>query len=156
MKINIPGYKVINIENLIMDLNGTVAVDGRLRSAVVEKINKLNREGFKTYIVTAGTHGRIHELKEELDSEIVLIKEGDEAAQKRDFIERIGKEVTAAIGNGANDCLMLKEAVLSIMVIEEEGAYSKNLLEADIVVGSSESALDLFLSPKRLIATLRR
>jgi len=156
MKIDIPGHKAIDIENLVLDLNGTMAVDGRLRADVVEKIGELNRRGVRIYMVTAGTHGGVDELEDNMGMKVLLIKRGNEAEQKRDLIEKIGNGVTAAIGNGANDYLMLERAALSIAVLEEEGVYSKNLLVADMVVRSSESALDLFLNPKRIIATLRK
>lgn len=156
MKIDIPGYKAIDIENLVLDLNGTMAVDGRLRAGVVEKFGELNRRGFRIYVVTAGTHGGVDELEDNTGMKILLIKRGNEAEQKRDLIEKIGNGVTAAIGNGANDYLMLERAALSVAVLEEEGVYSKNLLVADMIVRSSESALDLFLNPKRIIATLRK
>jgi len=156
LAVDIPGYKTITVKNLILDLNGTIAVDGKLRIGVAEKINKLSQRGIKVYVVTAGTHGRIEEIKKDLNVELLLINRGDEDAQKRDLIEKIGKGVTVAVGNGANDYLMLKEAVLSIVVLEDEGAYLKNLFEADIVTKSSEGALDLLLNPKRLVATLRR
>ncbi len=156
MKIDIPGHKAFDIENLVLDLNGTMAVDGRLRADVVEKIGELNRRGIRIYIATAGTHGGVDELKDNMGIKVLLIKRGNEAEQKRDLIEKIGNGVTAAIGNGANDYLMLERAALSIAVLEEEGIYSKNLLVANMVVRSSESALDLFLNPKRIIATLRK
>jgi len=156
MKIDIPGYKAIDIENLVLDLNGTMAVDGRMRADVVEKIGELNRRGVRIYMVTAGTHGGVDELEDNMGMKVLLIKHENEAEQKRDLIEKIGNGVTAAIGNGANDYLMLERAALSIAVLEEEGVYSKNLLVADMVVRSSESALDLFLNPKRIIATLRK
>ena len=41
---------------------------------------------------------------------------------------------------------------LSIAVLETEGLYAPLLLNADLLVKSSEDALDLLLDPKRLIS----
>jgi soluble P-type ATPase len=77
-------------------------------------------------------------------------------AEKREFIKRLGSEKCVAIGNGANDTLMLREAVLGICVLGTEGTAISAMLSADIVVRDIKDALDLFLLPKRLVATLRR
>ena len=61
-----------------------------------------------------------------------------------------------AIGNGANDQLMLKRAHLGIAVIGLEGASMLTLQSADLVVNKIEDALGLLIEPQRLKATLRR
>ena len=61
----------------------------------------------------------------------------------------------AAIGNGANDVAMLRAAEFGIAVIGSEGASREALMAANLAVSSGEAALDLFLNPKRIVATLR-
>lgn len=56
MKIEIPGYKVLNLEYLVLDYNGTIAVDGLIPGNVRERLNRL-AERFRIYVVTADTHG---------------------------------------------------------------------------------------------------
>jgi soluble P-type ATPase len=48
----------------------------------------------------------------------------------------------------------LKEAGLGIAVLGDEGMSVSAMKNADIVVKSIFDALDLFLKPKRLLATL--
>lgn len=74
---------------------------------------------------------------------------------KLDFIQGLGVEQTAAIGNGRNDHLMLAAAALGIAVIGEEGASAQTILASRVVCRDIISALDLLLKPKRLVATLR-
>jgi soluble P-type ATPase len=62
--------------------------------------------------------------------------------------------MTAAIGNGSNDQLILKEAALGIAVLGDEGLSASAIKSADIVVKNIQSALDLFLKPRRLITLL--
>jgi len=49
----------------------------------------------------------------------------------------------------------LQRAALGIAVLGGEGLATVCLAAADVVVPSVESALDLLLYPRRLIATLR-
>jgi soluble P-type ATPase len=70
-------------------------------------------------------------------------------------VDELGAEHVVAIGNGANDAAMLQQAVLGIAVLGGEGLATACLTAADIVVPSIESALDLLLYPRRLVATLR-
>jgi soluble P-type ATPase len=70
-------------------------------------------------------------------------------------LESLDPTKTVAVGNGNNDHLILKEAALGIAVLGEEGMSVMAMKDADIVVRDISNALDLFLKPKRLIATLR-
>lgn len=60
-----------------------------------------------------------------------------------------------SIGNGRNDIQVFPASVLSIAVIGNEGAFTKSAMLADVLVNDVCQALELLLSPNRLIATLR-
>jgi soluble P-type ATPase len=70
-------------------------------------------------------------------------------------LESLDPTKTVAIGNGNNDRLVLKEAAFGIAVFGDEGLSVSAMKNADVIVKSISDALDLFLKPKRLIATLR-
>ena len=70
-------------------------------------------------------------------------------------LESLDPTKTVAVGNGNNDHLILKEAALGIAVLGDEGMSFSAMKHADIIVKNISDALDLFLRPKRLIATLR-
>ena len=72
------------------------------------------------------------------------------------YVLDLGKENTVAIGNGANDSLMIKSAHLGIVVIGNEGAAIETLINSDIVCTNIFDALDLLLNSKRIVATLRK
>jgi soluble P-type ATPase len=63
--------------------------------------------------------------------------------------------VTVAIGNGSNDQLILKEASLGIAVLGDDGVSFSTIKSLDLVEKNIHNVLDLFLKPKKLIATLR-
>lgn len=154
IEINIPGQNSLNIENIIFDLNGTLAVDGKISDEIINLLSKLKKH-VNIYVVTAGTHGGLEKIKEETGLDIVKIESGREAEQKLDFIKNIDPTKTIAAGNGKNDIMMLKEAILSISVIEGEGCTTEAILSSDISVRSARDLLELLLKPTRIMATLR-
>ena len=88
-------------------------------------------------------------------AQLVRLKEGEEASQKAAFVRELGPEKTIAVGNGYNDHLMVKEAILGIAVIGREGAAKETIENADLVVTDVLYALELILKPLRHRATLR-
>lgn len=154
LSIDIPGHGVLELEYLLLDLNGTIAHDGALLPGVAAAIAELGRV-LEVVLVTADTHGRGREIAEELAIELRVIERGREADSKLDLVDELGAEKVAAIGNGANDALMLRDAALGIAVVGGEGASGSAVAAADVVTTGIEAALGLLLEPPRLIATLR-
>jgi P-type E1-E2 ATPase len=155
LELAIPSRGVLRLHHLVLDLNGTVALDGKLLPGVAERLEKLNNL-LETWLLSADTQGTLTDLAAALKVQAERLGSGDEAEQKRSFIEALGPHTVAAVGNGANDAMMLRQAALGIAVMGHEGLASECLAAADLVVPSIESALDLFLFPRRLLATLRR
>ena len=154
IEVNIPGYKVLRIEHLVLDHNGTLAVDGILIEGVKKRLEELSRV-LQIHVVTADTFGKARSQLEGIPCELTVLPTGDQDLGKLAFVKRLGSDRTACIGNGRNDCLMLKEAALGIAVILAEGAAAVTLNSADVVCTSILSALELLQNPLRLTATLR-
>ena len=152
--IDIPGWGDIEIENIVLDLNGTIATDGRIPPEVKEKIGCLTDQ-VKIYILTADTQGMANEETKDMNIELIKIIEEDSHQGKFEFLKTLDLERTVAVGNGNNDQLILKEAGLGIAVLGDEGLSVSAIKNADIILKNISDALDLFLKPKRLIATLR-
>lgn len=155
MNISIPGRGLYKIDHAALDMNGTIAVDGRLLEGVAERLVQL-RSTTHLVIITADTHGGASRLSKELGIETIVLDEGNEAEQKLDLVRNLGADRSVAIGNGANDVLMLKESAIGICILGPEGASAAAFLAADVLVGDVRDALDLLLNPLRLVATLRR
>ncbi len=154
IEFKIPGIKTIQAEHLVLDYNGTVAVDGRLLPAISDKLNVIS-DRIEVHVITADTFGEAAAELQGVKCTLDIIKNGDQQKQKSDFIASLGADKVIAIGNGFNDLLMLKDAALGIAVVQEEGASAKTIFAADIVVVSITDALDLLLNPLRIAATLR-
>jgi soluble P-type ATPase len=155
VRMEIPGRGDYTAEFLVLDMNGTVSIDGRISGKVRDKINLLAKR-LKVYILTADTRGDAQERLGRTDAEPVKIDEGDEARQKSRFVTKIGAAKTIAVGNGYNDHLMVQEAALGIAVIGREGAARETIANADVVVHEMSDALDFILKPLRHRATLRK
>jgi len=154
LEISIPGYKKLTIKNLILDYNGTLACDGRLVSGVNQRLNIL-AEKLTIYVLTADTFGSVASEVKELPLELSILPKDNQDINKLEYIEGLGKQCCAAIGNGRNDMLMLKGAALGIAVYQGEGTAAQAMLSADVVCTSIQDALDLLINPMRLVATLR-
>lgn len=154
LELRIPGRSPIRLHHLVLDYNGTIAVDGHLADGVAERLHELVKR-LEVHIITADTFGMAAVETSSLPVSLQLIGAGAQAEAKRMFVSSLGAESVVALGNGANDQLMLEVAALGICVLGEEGASALTLVAADVVVRRSADALDLLLKPGRLAATLR-
>ena len=155
VRIQVPGAGVLEIEHLVLDVNGTIACDGRMLPGVAEGVAALG-ERLHIVAITADTHGTASRLRDELGIDVHVISAGGEGAQKRAFVESLGGVNVVAAGNGANDVEMLRASGVGVCVIGPEGAAGAALAAADVVVGDVTALFGLLEHPGRLVATLRR
>jgi len=153
--LDIPGCEPSALEHLVLDLNGTLTLDGEPLPGVAGRLAALS-SSLTIHLLTADTAGNAAEVGGRLGTVLARIEPGAEASQKEAFVERLGAACVVAIGNGANDARMLSAAVLGIAVLGPEGVAVEALQAADVVVSRIEDGLDLLLHPQRLLATLRR
>ncbi|MDA8204651.1 MAG: haloacid dehalogenase [Thermaerobacter sp.] len=150
MNIDVPGRGRLEISSIVFDFNGTLAEDGRVDDTTAGLLKELGRQYVVT-IVTADTFGTAAAVAQRLGVAWRRIESGRD---KQAFVQSLAKGV-AAVGNGVNDELMFRAAALAVCVLGPEGTAPQTLLAADIVAPSTRKALELFLHPKRIMATLR-
>jgi P-type E1-E2 ATPase len=156
IETEIPNLGKIAIKNVVFDLNGTLAMTGQIRDDVKTKLKMLANK-VRVIIASADTRGNLADIGKELGVETHHLKlDQPEDEEKRLLIEELGAENTVAVGNGVNDNKMLKVAKIGIAVMGREGAATKTINNADIVVTEPAHALDLFLHPIILKSTLRK
>ena len=153
--LEIPGYKNIDIKNIVFDYNGTLAKDGKIDNEIKNLLKKVCSK-YSVFIITADTFGTVKEELKEFDLNVKVLSSNDHTNEKMEFISCLGKERVVAIGNGNNDKSMLENAILSIAIIGEEGCSKEAFFASDIICKDIKSAMELVLHPKRLVATLRR
>jgi P-type E1-E2 ATPase len=155
INLAIPSRGELSIQHIVTDVNGTLALDGILFEGLAERIAAL-RGRVQIHLLTADTHGRQAIIDEQLNLTAVRIRGGNEAEQKAEYVRRLGAETVAAIGQGANDAAMLREAALGICVMSREGVAIETLQSADLLMPDIFAVLELFDHPNRIIASLRK
>lgn len=154
IEIDIPGFKHLRLEHLVLDYNGTLAVDGRLMAGVRQRLHRL-AAALRIHVITADTFGEVRASVADLPCLLHVLPQQSQAEAKRDYVLRLGADYTVCIGNGNNDRLMLADASLGIAVMLAEGVCSSCLTAADVICRDINDALDLLRHPLRLTATLR-
>jgi P-type E1-E2 ATPase len=153
--VAIPGKGKLKIKQLVLDLNGTIALDGEIIDGVAERLDRLSRL-LDIFIITSDTMVSAERVTKDLKIKLYKIKKGNENAQKLELIRKIGERETVAIGNGSNDVLMLKESLIGICILGREGASMDAMMASDLNISDINDAFDLLLKPDRLVATLRK
>lgn len=155
IELNIPGRGRLQLEHLVCDVNGTLAVDGQLIEGLARALRNL-RDRLELHLITADTHGRQATIDQQLGLRAVRLHPGDEAGQKAEYVRHLGAAGVVALGQGANDAGMLKEAVLGICVLSKEATAVEALVAADLLAPDIFTALELLEKPLRIVTTLRR
>jgi soluble P-type ATPase len=154
LEIDIPGYRALRLQHLVLDYNGTLACDGTLLDGVRDRLHILAGT-LHIHILTADTFGKARAQLVDIPCDLSILPEEDQARRKLEYVQRLRPEMTVCVGNGRNDRLMLQEAGLSIAVAQTEGACVQAVLAAHVFSPGILTALDLLTHPRRLVATLR-
>jgi len=154
IRVEIPGKGVFEFEHFVTDFSGTLSEDGILLPQMKEKLNKLS-EHLNVHVLTSDTFGRAREQLKGVNCTLHVLEGKGHVVQKERYVWNLGGETVVALGNGNNDVLMLNAAKLGIAVCLKEGCSRQAVDAAKIFVLSPVDAIDLLLTPKRLIATLR-
>lgn len=88
LNIVIPSRGVISLEYMVLDVNGTIALDGQIIPGVDERLDKLG-ELLGLWLVSADTQGTLASLAAGLQVHTRLLQPGGEAAQKAALVEEL-------------------------------------------------------------------
>ncbi len=153
-KYSIYSMGTVDLKYIVSDLNGTLALDGDIIEGVAERFQALDKLGFEIFVITGDIHGNAEKLFEHYrcKTHVVDITEKHEKQdiQKFNFINQLGAKNVFALGNGANDALMLESAAVGVLIAGQEGGSTLALQKSNIVINSINDALDLLLNPKRI------
>jgi soluble P-type ATPase len=152
--IDIPHFAVLHLRHVVLDYNGTLAKDGVLKDEVKALLEPLIAK-YRVHVITSDTFGSVASQLKAFDVHINVLKSEDHTAEKAAYLQSLDASTCVAIGNGANDSQMLREALLGIALMGDEGCATQTLLSSRITCKHIKEALELLLYEKRLIATLR-
>ena len=177
ISIERPGLNPLEIEYILLDFDGTLAIDRRVHPKAKDKINLLSKR-VKIYVFVnpptipnnkvnpptppfnkGGKGGilakeLIKERLRKVKAEIIYLVEGDASRSKLDLLRQLGPTRCAAIGNGMDDAILIQQAGIGICIIGKEGSSGEAVTNADLVFTDILDALDFLLKPLRQKATL--
>lgn len=153
MIYEIPGQEKLEIKTIILDLNGTLSVAGKVPEGVKERLDQLKAKGFNLLFFTGNTRNDADDLATDLGIEWKLAKSAED---KKNLALELEPDTCASIGNGLIDLELMKVVRLGIVTLQAEGVHVQTMLSSDIVIPTINDALDLFIDEQRLIATLRK
>lgn len=148
-----PGLNPLEIEFILLDFEGTLAIDRRVHPKAKDKINLLSKRA-NLYVLTTQKKELIEERLRKAKAEIIYLAEGDSSRRKLELLRQLGPTRCAAIGNGIDDSALMQEAGVGICVIGKEGSAGGAIKNADLVFTDILEALDFLLKPLRQKATL--
>lgn len=154
LRIDVPGWKSLELEHLLLDFNGTLAKDGILIEGILPLLERLAKE-LHIHVLTADTHGSVHRQCSAPFFTVHLLGEGSQELGKQAYLHSLGADRCAAVGNGRNDRLMIQDAALGMALLQSEGLAAGTLTASDLLFSDILDLLDALLHPKRLIASLR-
>jgi soluble P-type ATPase len=154
IEVTLPGSQHLRLAHLVMDYNGTLAMDGCLLQGVRPRLEQLAGH-LQLHVVTADTFGIARDQLQDLNCQLSILGARKQSGAKLAYVRELGRRQVASIGNGRNDHLMLRASALGIAVIQGEGAAVETCRAADLLVPDILAALDLLLYPQRLVASLR-
>lgn len=154
IEIAVPGREIYHIEHILLDYNGTIAVDGLIPWELKPLLCRLSKLCPVT-VLTADTHGTAKAQCLPLGLGVETFPKEGAAAFKEAFAKKLGGEKVACLGNGYNDIGMFDACRLSVAVLDREGLCCALLPHATLLCPGAKEALELFLKPQRLVADLR-
>ncbi len=152
MKIEIPKGETIEINTIVLDLNGTLAVKGVVSEQTKQLIHKLKTLNYRIVLISGDIRGNAKIISDELGIELFL---GATSLAKAEQMKQFDKETTASIGNARIDIGTFENSKISIATMQSEGIHTGILRYVDILVPTIEDALSLFIDIKSLAGTLR-
>lgn len=151
--IDIPGRDCLEIEHVLLDYNGTIAIDGAVPDDTATLIKRL-AEQVHVAVLTADTYGTAQLHCDAMGVQAVTFPRAGASEFKQDYARGLSGGI-ACLGNGFNDIDMFDQADLPIAVLDAEGMCASLVSHAHIVVRSGNEGLLLLLNPDRIRATLR-
>lgn len=149
------GHEPLEIDSILIDFEGTLALDGRVHPKVKDKLNLLAKRA-RIHILTEEKKEKVEEVLRKVKAEIVYLSPGEGSREKSRCLEQAGPSRTVAIGNGVDDGEILEKAALGLAVLSREGTAASTAMKADLLFPAILDALDFLLKPLRQKATLKR
>lgn len=152
MQYTVPGVWEIQLDTIILDLNGTLTVHGVIPIGVKERIHSLRWLGYNIVLLTGDQRGTAKDICRELDINFQIAKSLEEKANCSAVYD---PERVVAIGNARIDIGTFKHARVRIATLQSEWIHTGIIEHIDIIVPTIVDAFDLLLDADTFAATMR-
>lgn len=152
MQLNGPNNEIFNINTIVLDLNGTLSVYGEIKPSTRLLIQELKNLKYQIVLISGDIRGNATAIAEALGLDLYIGKNGQEKSTIMDLFD---SKTTAAIGNARIDISTFQKSKISVATLQAEGIHTAILSHVDIIVPTIDDALNLFIHPKAIEATLR-
>lgn len=152
MKYTIPNVGDLELNQIVLDLNGTLSVYGKIKESTEELLKKLVERKFRIILLTGDHRGTAQEFADTMGLELIKVNNGDE---KKEAFQKVNNNKTVSIGNARIDIGTFDGAALSIATLQSEGIHTGILKYCDILVLDIDDALKFILDSSVLEATMR-
>jgi len=153
MIFQIPEDATIEIKTIVLDLNGTLSVNGKISKKTKEKIKILRKLNYRIVLLSGDMRGTAQKFAKDLDIELIKAKN---AQEKGEAIKKLNPKTCASIGNARIDIETFKIAKIAIATMQAEGIHAAIIKHVDIITPTIEDALNLFIDSNSFCATMRK
>lgn len=154
IEIEIPGFGALQLAHLVLDYNGTLAMNGDLIEGVKSRLSELAGR-LDLHVVTADTFGKAAQALDGMDCRLLILPPENQAAAKADYVRQLGERATVAMGSGGRTFLSQYCNTQYCLFKHQPVVAAVAIMAADVVVRDAFSALELLRNPRWLVATLR-
>lgn len=141
----------IELNTILIDLNGTLTVSGILDERIPALISQLKWLWFRLILLTGDQRGNSQQF-ESIGLEVVLAWN---AQAKKEFALTCDITKTIAIGNARIDIWMFEVCKLRIATLQWEWIHAAILPYVDIIVPDMVNALQMFIDTDIFAATMK-
>lgn len=153
MKYNPTNVGEIELDRILIDLNGTLSVYGKIAESTKTLVAQLKAGGFEIYLISGNGRGDIDKVAEEIGATFYEAKSSEE---KEKIALQLNNEKCVALGNGRIDIGLFKHAKIRIATLQGEGIHTGIIEYVDIIVPTINDAFRLLLDVKAFEGTMRR
>ena len=151
--IDIPGGESLRLEHLVLDYNGTLAVDGEIVAGVVRMLNALSQR-LQVHVVTADTFGASAPTWRKPPARCMSSRSSSRTAETG-LHQELGQRRRGLRGERKKRPFDARRGGCRHRSDSTRGRLCQNPGKADIVCTDILSALELLTHHKRIQATLR-
>ncbi len=154
LDLTIPGFGELRIKHILIEYDGTLAIEGSLIDGVYPHLIALSKQ-FELHILLNDTYHTARKELSRLPCQFITMPDENQTSAKNDYLMKLGPDNTIAIGNSHSAQLMLEKARIGIAVLSRLGLSAPSLSHATLLVPEIHAAFFILRDERRLIATLR-